>query len=223
MSNRILWLPAMATLIFLGTGSSVPALARGGSGSAAGRPVASGVHMRRPFMRHGFVASRTIVRQFGVQNRFRFGVQNGFRFGIQNGFPFGVQSGFSFGIQNGFPFGVQSSFPLGIQNGFPFGIQNGFPFAARNGFGFNRNAQLQGGWPIAGWPSWPFLDSAPIQVPSVASDAPSNPVVIVMSGLSDRAPERATPETPPDYGYIAGCHAIPNGYHCDIPHNEATP
>jgi hypothetical protein len=200
MSNRILWLSAIATLILLATGTSVPALARGGGhGSGiAGRPVASRVHVPRPFMRHGFVASRTIVRHPAVQNRFRFGVHNRFPFVIQNGFPFRVQSGF------------------------PLGIQNGFPFGAQNGFRFDRNAQLWGGWPIDSGPSWPFFDTAPMQVPSVVSDAPSNPVVVVMSGVSDRAPERATPEAPPDYGYVAGCHAIPNGYHCDTPHKEET-
>jgi hypothetical protein len=128
------------------------------------------------------VVPRTIVRQFGVQNRFRFGVQNGFPFGVQNGFRFN-----------------------------------------QNGFRFDRDGQLLKGSPIVIWPSWPFFDTTPIQVPQVASDAPSNPVVIVMSGLSDRAPERAIPETPPDYGYVAGCHAIPNGYHCDVPPNSATP
>jgi hypothetical protein len=56
------------------------------------------------------------------------------------------------------------------------------------------------------------MDTPPIQ-----SAVPATPPVIVMSGLPNGVPERRAPETPPDYGYVAGCRAIPNGYHCDIP------
>jgi hypothetical protein len=41
----------------------------------------------------------------------------------------------------------------------------------------------------------------------------------VMSGLPNDVPEPQAPETPPDYGFVAGCRAIPNGHHCDTPHN----
>jgi hypothetical protein len=175
MSERILWFPVIAILIFFGTGTSVPALARDANGiGVAGRPFVSPMHAPRPSIvrvppsiRGRVVAPHIIARKFGVQNGFRF----------------------------------------------------------------DHNARLLRGPPIAISPFSPFFGTAfspffgtvPIQVPLVASDAPSSPVVIVMSGFSDRAPERAAPETPPDYGYVAGCHAIPNGYHCDIPPTEAKP
>jgi hypothetical protein len=41
----------------------------------------------------------------------------------------------------------------------------------------------------------------------------------VMSGLPNGVPEPQAPEIPPDYGFVAGCRAIPNGHHCDTPHN----
>jgi hypothetical protein len=178
MSKRILWSSMIALLILFETGTSVPALARGGvNGSGvAGRPMASPMQARRPSIVRvpRSVRSRVIeprvARQFGAQNNFRF--KNDFRF--------------------------------------------------QNGFSRNRDARFLGGSPIGIWPFFPFFDTLPIQAPSVASETPSSPVVIVMSDMSDRAPERATPGTLPDYGYVAGCHAIPNGYHCDIPHTDGT-
>jgi hypothetical protein len=102
-----------------------------------------------------------------------------------------------------------------------FGVQNDFRF--QNGFRFDRDAGLLRGSPIVIWPFSPFYNTVPIQGPPVASEAPSSPVVIVMSGMSDRASERATPEPLPNYGYVAGCHVVPSGYHCDIPQTEGTP
>jgi hypothetical protein len=46
-----------------------------------------------------------------------------------------------------------------------------------------------------------------------ALDAPSQPQVIVIR--SDSNGRMTTSEAAPDYGYIQGCHAITNGYHCD--------
>ena len=193
MSKRILWFSAIAILMLLGTGSTAPAEARGR---------ASGFSTGRPFVSPMHARRPSIVRVPRSSIRSRFVVPGTIvqRFGVQDRFPFGIQNGFPFAAQNGFGF-----------------AGNGFGFVG-NGFGFVGNAF--GGWPFGGWP---LLDTAPLQVPSVANETPSAPVVIVMSGLSDGAPERARPETPPDYGYVAGCHAIPNGYHCDIPHNEGTP
>jgi hypothetical protein len=42
-----------------------------------------------------------------------------------------------------------------------------------------------------------------------------------MPASADPPAERATAAALPDYGYVAGCHAIPNGYHCDFPHDQA--
>jgi len=90
----------------------------------------------------------------------------------------------------------------------------------QNDLRFRRHTQLQGSQPITIWPYSPFTDTAPMDVPLTQSEVPPSPPVIVMSGLSNGGPDRTAPETPPDFSYVAGCHAIPNGYHCDLPHNE---
>ena len=78
---------------------------------------------------------------------------------------------------------------------------------------------VPGGW---GWPYEPLLDTAPLDTTQTGTDAPSDPCVIVMSNPPNRAPSGTAPVAPADYGY-AGCHAIPNGYHCDNPDSQATP
>jgi hypothetical protein len=115
--------------------------------------------------------------------------------------------------------GVQNSSGFG-PNGFGFN-QNGFGFGS-NGFGFGGNGFVRGSQ-TGIWPFWPYFDTSPIDGAPVANSDPADPFVIVMSGQPDRASERATADAPPDYSYVAGCHAIPNGYHCDLPHNQATP
>lgn len=82
----------------------------------------------------------------------------------------------------------------------------------------HRHTQLRNGLPVVTWPYSSSVAAIPMDVPPVQNEGPSNPQVIVMSQLPNRALEQTAPETPPDYGYIAGCRAIPNGYHCDIPH-----
>jgi hypothetical protein len=48
------------------------------------------------------------------------------------------------------------------------------------------------------------------------------PQVIVISGSNyAQGPMAPAPGDPPDYSYVPGCHAIPNGYHCDTPRPEA--
>jgi hypothetical protein len=86
-----------------------------------------------------------------------------------------------------------------------------------------RNSGLAGFWPYPWWPidtteGWP-IDTTQAQV---GTAAPSEPQVIVVSG-SNYTQERIapTPGDPPDYSYVPGCHAIPNGYHCDAPRHEA--
>lgn len=71
--------------------------------------------------------------------------------------------------------------------------------------------------PIMIWPYSSFVGTTTMDVPPIQSEGPSNPPIFVMSQLPNRVLERP-PETPPDYGYVAGCRAIPNGYHCDMPH-----
>jgi hypothetical protein len=86
-------------------------------------------------------------------------------------------------------------------------FQNGF---SRRGGRFGNYGWL-GDWPYAGWP----LDTTQAQV---ATEVPSHPEVIVISGPNNGG-GRARPED--DYSYVAGCHAIPNGYHCDAPRQQS--
>jgi hypothetical protein len=103
------------------------------------------------------------------------------------------------------------------RNGSGFG-QTGF----QNGFGFGRDGVL-GGSQFPFWPFWPYFDTASMDPAPAAGAGPSDPFVVVTSGLPNGASERAAADPLPDYGYVAGCHAIPNGYHCDAPHGQATP
>jgi len=60
------------------------------------------------------------------------------------------------------------------------------------------------GWPYAWWPS-----------PTVMPE-PEPPVVhpeVIIIKADGRG--QVLPENPPDDSYVPGCHAIPNGYHCD--------
>jgi hypothetical protein len=84
-----------------------------------------------------------------------------------------------------------------------------------------RRTQLQNGLPITIWPYSPYTDTAPMDVPLTQSEVLPSPPVILMSGLSSGGLDRTGPETRPDFSYVAGCHAIPNGYHCNTPHKEA--
>jgi hypothetical protein len=88
----------------------------------------------------------------------------------------------------------------------------------RNDLRFRRHTGLQNGLPII-WPYSSFTDATPTDVLPSQSEVLSSPSVIAMSGLPNGASDIAVPETPPDYSYIAGCRAIPNGYYCDTPHN----
>ena len=89
-------------------------------------------------------------------------------------------------------------------------------FDVQNDLHFRRHAQLHNGLPITIWPYSSFTDTTPMDVPPTQSELAPIPPVIVMSGLPNGV---QAPEPPPDYGYVAGCRAIPNGYHCDTPHN----
>jgi hypothetical protein len=92
-------------------------------------------------------------------------------------------------------------------------------FNVQNDLRFRRHAQLQNGLPITIWPDSSFVGTTPTDISPIQSELAPIPPVIVMSGLPNGVPEPQARETPPDYGYVAGCRAIPNGYHCDTPHN----
>src|ERR1700683_1839477 len=89
----------------------------------------------------------------------------------------------------------------------------------QNGLRFRRRTQLQNGLPITIWPYSPYTDSAPTDVPLTQSEVPPSPPVLLMSVLSNGGPDRPGPETPADFRYVAGCRAIPNGYHCNTSPN----
>jgi hypothetical protein len=84
----------------------------------------------------------------------------------------------------------------------------------QSGLGRRNLAEFQNGWPIVGWPYWQSIDGTPMDAPPLGSEVSPSPSVTVISG----PPERIV-GAPPDYSYAAGCHAIPGGYHCDVPRN----
>jgi hypothetical protein len=76
------------------------------------------------------------------------------------------------------------------------------------------------GFPASGiWPGFGWPDTQYVEVPTTtdgASQTQLQPHIVVVQ--SDTAAHTAS-EPPPDFGYVPGCRAIPNGYHCDtLPH-----
>lgn len=87
---------------------------------------------------------------------------------------------------------------------------------------FHHPIQSRNGSPVAIWPDSAPFNTMPVQGPPPDdSEAPAGPSVTVMSDMLHNAPTDTVPETPPDFSYVAGCRAIPNGYHCDYQHEEA--
>ena len=76
----------------------------------------------------------------------------------------------------------------------------------------SRHGGETGGVVGAGATTGPIMDTATQSVQQ-AQDAPPQPQVVVIR--SDGNGRMTTAEAAPDYGYVQGCHAIPNGYHCD--------
>jgi hypothetical protein len=85
---------------------------------------------------------------------------------------------------------------------FPVHRFHGLAFGARRGFG--QIPVWSGGWP------WWFGDNGGATY--LPAPAPPQPEVIVIQSPS-QGPGVAEPA--PDYSY-AGCHAVPNGYYCDV-------
>jgi hypothetical protein len=80
---------------------------------------------------------------------------------------------------------------------------------------FARTIPMTIPWWGSIWPGdwWPGLN---YQLPQQVQASSAQPQIIVIGGDSEgRVAE--TPEATPDYTYVPGCHAIPNGYHCDVP------
>jgi hypothetical protein len=75
-----------------------------------------------------------------------------------------------------------------------------------------RQGHSRYGVPGRSWPSGPYTSA---DVPAFQDETPVSPEVIV---LTSSPPFGAPPAMPPaqmDFGYVPGCRAIPNGYHCD--------
>jgi hypothetical protein len=103
-------------------------------------------------------------------------------------------------------------------------FRGGFPravVAGRGNQGFNlQNDLLRRGAGLGAIVAWPYLwslDPAPEQISLAGDDPPAAPQIIVVSGSPGGAPTPAALTVPPDFSYVAGCHAIPGGYHCDPP------
>jgi hypothetical protein len=89
-----------------------------------------------------------------------------------------------------------------------FAAQRFHGLRLRRGQAFAPIVVLYGGdwwWPDVGQ----GVTYAP---PPEAPVEPVQPEVIVIQS-DNQQPKVA--EATPDYGYVGGCHAIPNGYHCD--------
>src|SRR5258708_4925667 len=74
MGQRILWFPAIAILVLIGTASTAPAWARSGVtgfGTAAS-PLASPMHIPRASMWSSVVSPRADARHVDAQNGLRF-------------------------------------------------------------------------------------------------------------------------------------------------------
>jgi hypothetical protein len=89
-------------------------------------------------------------------------------------------------------------------------------FGRENGLRVHRNDQLQNGFPVAVWPYLPSTDTTPTDVTSAESEPSAGPQVIILSSSSQGEPLAGAAKAQFDHSY-AGCHAIPNGYHCDMP------
>lgn len=127
----------------------------------------------------------------------------------------GFGSGFSPGF-GGFSAGFIHVAPSGhLVNGFhrqsllhrqPFAAQRFHALHSRQIFA--PNVVLYGG----DWWSPDVSQGITYASPPEAQMEPVQPEIIVIQ-RDNKDPKVA--EATPDYGYVAGCHAIPNGYHCD--------
>jgi hypothetical protein len=71
--------------------------------------------------------------------------------------------------------------------------------------------------------AWPFFYGLPGDFYSGGTETPAGPEVVVLSTPPSIAPPIPTPQAPLDFSYVAGCHPIPNGYHCDSQHQQTSP
>lgn len=100
---------------------------------------------------------------------------------------------------------------------------NTLNFARQNhgdGFGFRRSfvrnrfqSGIPLGWPIGNW--WPGYGYSTVQQ---TAEGPPEPEIYIIH--TDGQGRTQTAEAAADLSYVKGCHAIPNGYHCDLPDED---
>jgi hypothetical protein len=117
--------------------------------------------------------------------------------------------------------GFHGGFRTGFHGGFRgrgFVHRGFFPnrFVIHHRFGFNNGFSFGDfGWPIGDW-DWGGGYAYP-----QAQAAPAQPQVIVINTDGQGRMQTADASDPPvDVSYLKGCHAIPNGYHCDLPNER---
>jgi hypothetical protein len=194
MNKHVFWLPAIAILGLLGTISISPALARGGGSGGGGGGGGGGGMFRSGPAFSGRVPTVT-VRRNAVPRRNTVTRRNVVTRGTV----------MARGHVVGPPF-------------YRYGM------GTRDYFGQHRRGGSQYGsqyfWPLGIWPFGAPYTPTLIAVPETGSEISSSPAVIVIAAPPAGPPEQAVPEAPQDFSYVKGCHAIPNGYHCDVPQNQ---
>jgi hypothetical protein len=84
----------------------------------------------------------------------------------------------------------------------------------RRSLGHNRFQNgIPLGWPVGNW--WPGYGYSADQQPV---EGPAQPEIFIIH--TDGQGRTQTAEAAADFSYVKGCHAIPNGYHCDLPDED---
>lgn len=90
-------------------------------------------------------------------------------------------------------------------------------------YGQSRYRLYSGQWQHRGpggvRPSWPYGAF----VPAIQDQTPVSPEVIILTNAPRVGLPPPTSPAAMDFGYIPGCRAIPNGYHCDPARHEGQP
>ena len=105
----------------------------------------------------------------------------------------------------GVPF---NGFATGFPNTVPTQFPTGFPWW-KNGWG-NWSGPVGGWWP-GDWGSGGYYGYA--YPPQAQAPAPEPQLIVIHTDGNGRMTAAGAP---PDYSYVKGCHAIANGYHCDV-------
>ena len=88
-------------------------------------------------------------------------------------------------------------------------------------FHSQHRMRSQGTQPVVTWPYAPYVEAVPMTTAATGREAPPDPQVIVVPSNPQQQPT-VVQESRLDFGYIAGCQAIPKGYLCDNaePHGQ---